>query len=255
MQCNEIKTVLNAYLDKELSLVQKEQVMQHLKSCDSCSEDYAALSQVKDAVKFGNLYVSAPGHLKKCVSEKLAQSEGASLFLSGLTNKLAYSIPGLLFGVLLSWATMSYLDTRQDRDALLQSLTSAHIRSLMASHLTDIASSDTHTVKPWFHGQLDFSPPVIDLTSQGYPLIGGRLEYLSNGSAAALVYRHRQHTVNLFIQPKSAQTVRIQSTPYKGYNIIYWDDDVLSYWAVSDLNLSDLGDFQKLLTDTISLQP
>ncbi|MEE9397267.1 MAG: hypothetical protein V3V31_09675, partial [Methylococcales bacterium] len=185
----------------------------------------------------------------------LVQSEGASSFLSGFTNKLAYSIPGLLFGVLLSWATMSYLDTQQDRDTLLQSLTSAHIRSMMVNHLTDIASSDTHTVKPWFHGQLDFSPPVIDLTSQGYPLIGGRLEYLSNGSAAALVYRHRQHTVNLFIQPKSAQTFRIQSTPHKGYNIINWDDDLLSYWAVSDLNLSDLGDFQKLLTDKISLQP
>jgi anti-sigma factor RsiW len=252
MQCNEVQSVLNAYADKELSSVETEQVLMHLQSCEACSRDHSEITLLKGAVNSDHLYQQAPRHLKQSLSASLCQSETTPAFFG--TAKLAYGMAGLLLGTLLTWTTLTYIDKQQARDTILSSLASAHIRSLMAGHLTDVASSDTHTVKPWFHGQLDFSPPVIDLTSQGYPLIGGRLEYLSSGTAAALVYRHRKHTVNLFIQPKSSHA-STQTTPYNGYNIIHWDTGNLSFWAVSDLNRADLENFHKLLTDGLSPQP
>lgn len=170
----------------------------------------------------------------------------------GVPAKLAFGIPVLLIGVVIGWASVSTYHSQQAQDDLITALASAHIRSLMVDHLTDIASSDSHTVKPWFHGRLDFSPPVYDLTGDGYPLIGGRLEYIAGDAAAALVYRHRQHTINLFISPKTAKTSDVKSTGYKGYNVINWNDASLSYWLISDLNLSDLEQFRALYNSRVT---
>jgi anti-sigma factor RsiW len=124
---------------------------------------------------------------------------------------------------------------------------SDHVRSLMAGHLNDVASSDKHTVKPWFTGKIDFSPPVYDFAEQGYPLIGGRLDYLENQTAAALSYRHNKHIINAFILPTMEGDSAPQSLSRRGYNIVSWRQNHMRFIAVSDLNKAELETFGQLV--------
>ncbi len=247
MKCDEVRSTLNAHVDGELPHAKAKQMDQHLRCCEECSKDYRELDRLVGAIRSGESRYAPPRHLVRRVSDALIEEEDRNIPWPRHPAGLAYGVPALLLGLIIGWAVMAHLDTRQREEGLIQSLASAHVRSLMADHLTDIASSDSHTVRPWFHGRLDFSPPVEDLTHHGYPLIGGRLEYLAGHPAAALVYRHRQHTINLFISPRSARSVDWRAATYQGYHMVHWDDRDLSYWAVSDLNGSDLDRFRGLL--------
>jgi anti-sigma factor RsiW len=121
---------------------------------------------------------------------------------------------------------------------------SAHLRSLQAGHLTDVLSSDQHTVKPWFNGRLDVAPPVIDLTAQGFTLIGGRLDTIDGRAIGAIVYRRRTHVINLFVaQAASAEPHAARIETMQGFNIRRWSERGLNYWAVSDLGVEELLDF------------
>jgi len=252
MKCDGVQAALSAYVDKELFSVQAQKIEEHLRSCADCSNSYRELSQLGNSIKSSNIRYAAPTHLRQCMLGGLRENTNKSYHWFRFLSALAYTFPALLVGLAIGWATTSHLNTQQIQGDQVRSLLSAHIRSLMVDHLTDIASSDSHTVKPWFHGRLDFSPPAHDLTQHGYPLIGGRLEYVAERSAAALVYRHRQHTINLFVWPKSLPVVSTKSARYNGYNIIHWDDGHLSYWAISDLNIADLEHFRGLLNDKTS---
>jgi anti-sigma factor RsiW len=142
------------------------------------------------------------------------------------------------------------VSTRSANDALRQEVIASHIRSLMASHLTDVPSSDQDAVKPWFNGRLNFSPPVKDLAGEGFPLIGGRLDYLNNQSVAAVVYQHRQHFINVFVWPLTLERSDDHSEwSGQGYNLMHWTQAGMSYWAVSDLNGAELQQFVTLLKD------
>ncbi len=128
-------------------------------------------------------------------------------------------------------------------EALAQQVVSDHIRSLMANHLTDVTSSDQHTVKPWFSGKIDFSPVVKDMVARGFPLTGGRLDYVDGHPVAALLYSRHKHIINLFVWPTTGPDTSFGTLTIKGYNVIYWTRSHMAYWAVSDLNPRELEEF------------
>ena len=151
-------------------------------------------------------------------------------------------------GILASVTVVHFMTTVSAQNRLTQEVVSSHVRSLMATHLADVASSDRHTVKPWFSGKLDFSPPVRDFSEAGFQLVGGRLDYIGGRPVAALVYQHRQHTINVFVWPRDA---RAPSPPpaaeSQGFNIIGEESKAMQFWLVSDLNAGDL----KLLAEQL----
>jgi anti-sigma factor RsiW len=149
------------------------------------------------------------------------------------------------------WSGSLYLALPSAQDRLMEELVSSHVRSLQVDHLSDVVSSDQHTVKPWFNGKLDFSPPVIDLASQEFPLVGGRLDYLDERTVAVLIYRHKLHPINLYIWPGTGRNVAPQGQDRQGYHLIHWTAGGMNYWAVSDLAASELEFFVNTLRSQV----
>ena len=145
-------------------------------------------------------------------------------------------------------ALVPFLRGPSTEEILAREVVSSHVRSLMANHLADVPSSDQHTVKPWFNGKLDFSPPVVDLANQGFALVGGRLDYLNNRPVAALIYQRDKHLINLFIWPSSESSDSgIKSEIRQGYHLFHWTRSGMTYWAVSDVEEGQLQEFVQRL--------
>jgi anti-sigma factor RsiW len=243
MNCSQ--DLVEAYLDGELDAAQHAVVTQHLATCPDCSEAYARLRRLKAGVKAAAPYYSAPPQLQHSVRQALqhlsaeeARPPGREAPWRGLA--IAAS---LLLVVSVSWN----LRPRSGEGELANSVLADHIRSLLGPNPVDVVSSDQHTVKPWFAGKLDFSPDVRDLTVQGFPLAGGRIDYLADRRVAALVYHRRQHVITLFIWPAGSTSVSETSTSRNGYNLLHWTDGSMTYWAVSDVSPAELETFRTLL--------
>jgi anti-sigma factor (TIGR02949 family) len=245
MNCEHALFLLQGYIDGELDLVNSLEIEEHLQSCPTCSRQYQERMALRAAVRDAGLFSPAPADLQKRIRasirhvDKPARSMPAFSWRWAAAAALLLAVVFVATGVLRGWFAAG-------QDARLASeVQSAHVRSLMADHLTDVTSSDQHTVKPWFDGKLDFSPPVVDLAAQGYPLIGGRLDYLDGHPAAALVYRRNKHLINLFIWPSANSAPG--STTINGYHIYHWTQGGMAYWAVSDLNVPEMQTFVQLV--------
>lgn len=244
----EMQDLIHAYVDGELDLVRSLEVEKHIQNCRACSITHQNIQSLRSAMGAGSLYFTPPVNLERRIHSAL-QGTGKSKISHRAMRWRWLSVPvSLAFIAIMIWVFEPILITPSRDNLLTESIISGHVRSLMANHLTDVSSSDQHTVKPWFNGKLDFSPPVKDLSNQGFPLVGGRLDYLENRPVAALVYRHRQHFINLFIWPSSRKSdIERKTVVRQGYNLIHWAKSGMTYWAVSDLNSSELQEFVQLV--------
>ncbi len=249
MDCGEIGDLIHGYLDSELDLAQSLEIEQHLGSCPACSLAYANNLSLRKAIARSSLCYEAPESLRKRVCSAVRQASRAEAGPRRLEWrwKLLWASLGAVAAMLL--LVFTYRTTRPAAENLIvQETLSAHVRSLMPGHLVDVASSDQHTVKPWFNGRLDFSPPVRDLAADGFSLAGGRLDYIGNRAVAALVYQRHRHIISLFIWPSTHSTSAAEKLLLeRGYNLIGWTQSDMTYWAVSDVNVSELRQFVNLV--------
>ena len=253
MNCKDTEQIIDGYLDGELDLARSLEIEQHFKECLVCAQVHREKQSLRTALEGGSLYFNAPRGLETRVCSLIRHADKAESRADNGRRRWSWTRPTVLAplaaAALVLFIALPMLTRRSAEDNLLQAVVSAHLRSLMAdtTHLTDVASSDQHTVKPWFAGKLAFSPPVIDLAAQGFPLVGGRLEYIGEHQAAGLVYQRRKHIINLFVWPEhlaSGNEARIR----QGYNVIHWKQGGMVCWAVSDVSVGDLQEFQKLLS-------
>ena len=235
---------IEAYLDHELDGGQQAAVEQHMAECSDCAETYTRLRRQQAGIQAAAPYFSAPPGLEQSVRRQLQREERAHRIAPTAWRWLALAASVLLV-VSVSLNIVRWRAGAPESD-LADSVLSDHLRSLIGTHLVDVASSDQHTVKPWFAGKLDFSPDVKDLSAQGFPLAGGRVEYLEHRRVAALIYHRRQHVINLFIWPAGASPGSDATTSRNGYQLLHWTAGGMSYWAVSDVAASDLQDFRAL---------
>jgi anti-sigma factor RsiW len=240
MDCDEAEILLHALIDGELDAGHAREVETHIAGCPRCAASLAAYRQMREAIARADLGYRAPPSLRRRIEASLPQPAAVPsrrAVLRGFAMGSAVS-------ALAATGLVAIVLRNDDEQRIMSEVVSAHLRSLQAGHLTDVVSTDQHTVKPWFNGKLDVSPPVIDLTTQGFTLIGGRLDYVDARAIGAVVYRRRQHIINLFI----AQTPNIERRAAKteiiqGFNIRCWSERGLNYWAISDIGADELNEF------------
>ena len=249
MTCEDAQTLVHAYVDGELGLENSLEVEAHLRGCASCALDESNLRTLKTALNRDLLYHEAPPRVQRRVQAMLRDARRAEYgrgFARGYVGWGAAAAALLLIAI-IGRGVRPF--TAPIGDETAGEVVNDHLRSLTENHLTDVLSSNQHTVKPWFDGRLNFTPPVKDLGAEGFPLVGGRLDYLNGRPAAAVVYRRRQHVINLFVLPAEHAN---DSVPKKqtraGYNILDWTKAGMKYWAVSSLNTAELQQFAKLVT-------
>lgn len=253
MTHGELELQLDAYLDGELASKDARELEAHLKECRDCTRMRDARVALGAAIRAEIPALRAPEELRTQLGSALRSAAGISTVrrpmppLGWRWLALAASLVLVAVG---SWQLAS---NRAADEALSQEVLTSHVRSLMPGHLTDVVSSDQHTVKPWFNGKLDFSPSVYDFAGRGYPLIGGRLDYLGGRPVAALVYGRRQHLINVFLWPATRGPAGgADVTVRQGYHLLHWMTPEYTYWVVSDLGMAELREFAKLLRDADS---
>ncbi len=240
MTCDEASVLLHALVDGELDAGHAREVEAHIASCARCAAELAAARELQRSLRGHNLSFTAPPSLRGSIDRAVPSP--------AMTSRRAV-LKGFAAGSIVSAAaaaSVAFIVVRSDRDGnILGEAVSAHLRSLQADHLTDVLSSNQHTVKPWFNGRIDLAPPVIDLTAQGFTLIGGRLDFIDGKPVAAIVYRRRVHVINLFVMQGMGQALpapRLQVI--QGFNILRWTDQGFNLLAVSDLAQDELEEFQ-----------
>ncbi|MGH7091596.1 MAG: anti-sigma factor family protein, partial [Stellaceae bacterium] len=217
--------LLQAEFDGELDAGASAALAAHRADCADCAENWRLLAAAREAM-VGATRHAAPPALRAALAHKLIAPARKRWVREGLSFVAGAALAaGIGFALLPSGGGES---------SLVAAVVDDHVRSLEPGHLADVVSTDRHTVKPWFDGRLDFAPPVKDLAGQGFPLLGGRLDYLAGHPAAALVYGHDKHRINLLVWPEKGVEAPA-SLQREGYNLVHWRGGGMEFWAVSDL--------------------
>ena len=245
MSHDEIHELLHAYADGELDLIDAREIEQHLLSCDDCRGLEQQIRVLRKALMSDAPAYRTPAQLRRKIRAALRRE--AKVIEKNFSPWLVFAAGAATAMVILG--LVLFQTTRAPRgNSIVDEIVANHVRSLLATHLVDVASSDQHTVKPWFDGKIDFAPDVHDFSMNGFPLVGGRLDYLGGRTVVALVYQRNKHPINVFIMPSTRST---DSSPVlstrRGYNIFHWARHGMEYWAISDLNETDLRKFTALL--------
>ena len=260
MDHKEVRDLAGAWLDGELPKDSRAQFETHIAGCADCRGTVEAERAMIARVKSSATYHAAPADLVARLSQKLraeVNSDAAAgtnvVALRPASRRESFWRPmalaaSFVLAALLSGGVGYMSSLPAEGDQIVQQIVDSHVRSLLANHLTDVTSTDQHTVKPWFNGHLDTAPPVKDFAAQGFPLIGGRLDYIDHRPVAAMVYRHGLHPINLFIWSDPSMTQgQPSATARQGYNIRHWVDGDLTYWLISDVEADQLGVLENLL--------
>ncbi|MGZ5986938.1 MAG: anti-sigma factor family protein [Caulobacteraceae bacterium] len=247
--CPDKEALLHGLLDGELDAANAQAFEAHLKTCPGCAAEFNALQGLKARIAAPGISHRAPDGLRARIEAMAAPAptprrplrRAAPWAMSGVFAAIAATLavmvadPGLV-GLMVPSPAMAGLEDE---------LVASHVRSTLAEHLVDVQTSDRHVVKPWFNGRVDFAPPVIDLVDQGFPLAGGRLDYIDHRVVAALVYRRNRHVVNLFVWPSKGEGHEPAAVARGGYSVVHWTSRGLEFWAVSDIDARDLKSFEQ----------
>jgi anti-sigma factor RsiW len=245
MRCTDCRDAINAYVDDELMPDEQRDVREHLASCVDCQREHDVLVATSRALREGLVRHPAPDVLKARIRSALARPdalESASAPPRRSWARLAAA--GVMIAAASSALTFAAVRHPSAERSATSDVLASHIRSLMPGHLVDVASTDQHNVKPWFNGRLDMSPAVPRLDSLGFPLVGGRLDYVTGRPVAVVVYGRRQHMINVFSWPTTdASSLAPVASTENGYHLVHWRTERTDVWAVSDLNLAELQQF------------
>jgi anti-sigma factor RsiW len=248
MGCDRTDTVLHGYFDNELDALGAAQFERHLEHCSECGDALQALKSRHSSMNVAQLYEKTPASFRKKVLADLSPASPVRAFPARKTRRwLAIAATFLLFAY-TGWRVAPGYRGNGYETTLATEVIDAHLRSLQPGHLIDVVSTDQHTVKPWFDGKLDFSPPVQDFSDQGFSLQGGRLDVVDNRAVAALVYGSRKHLVNVFIWPVAEKDAAPHAGSRQGYQWLDWRRNGMEFCAVSDAAAADLDDIQRLFT-------
>lgn len=257
-QCTGWQLILHGFIDGELDAAHSLQLEKHIATCSHCADQLAKFQVQKKVVAQKGVSWRTPDHVRaqvlavisretatraRSLSEQIDKDSDQKFKAIEFIKRWIFvpSLAGLAASLFLVMAPI------QDRSSIQDEVLASHIRSLLVDHLTDVATSDQHTVKPWFNGKIDFSPPVVDLASQGFPLVGGRIDYIGGRVVAALIYRRHGHLINVFVWP--APPVMTNPVTRDGYHIANWSKDGLNFWAVSDVSADDILRLRQALSD------
>jgi anti-sigma factor RsiW len=253
MNCHEAMTLLPVYSDGELDSVQSAEIEKHVLACAECAARRDELAGLRARIHVDVPYYTAPPALRERVRAAIARGPGTGPSLRPAVNRWRWLTAGVLSGsvaTVFAWFLGSAILDWQVGTDLVSEAVANHARARLGNRLTDVASSDQHTVKPWLSARLDYSPPVRDFSADGLPLVGGRLDYLDGRPVATLVYKYREHTIDVFVRPVvgGKPTPLPKATTMRGFNVAHGSAAGMECWAVSDVNpevlaslVADLG--------------
>jgi len=245
MTCDSTDALLHALFDGELDAGSAREVETHLATCLHCAAELADLQRIRRAMAEPTMTYRAPVRLRRQLDSRL--SVAPPVETRAQRARRSYALRGFATGSILSTALAAclllFVVQQQEDQRIVGDAVSAHLRSLQGHHLIDVASTDQHTVKPWFNGRLDMAPPVIDLQAQGFKLVGGRVDYVNGGPVAAIVYQRDDHIINLFVSPTTGNKGGSALEKREGLNVWHWAWSDLGFWAVSDIDAAELREF------------
>ncbi len=259
MNHEEALNQIAAYIDNELSISEADTLAKHIADCKVCQLEYETQINTISLVKKNANYFEATPMFLSQLDQSIHESVGKSTPKNVIQKRwnINFGISWANIGTMmisliaLVWSTSLFLAIPNTEERLTDELISSHVRSLQVDHLSDVISTDKHTVKPWFNGKVDFSPSVIDFAESGFPLEGGRLDYVNGKTVAVLIYRHNKHAINLYVWPENNKDHQIKEESRHGFNAFQWVYQGMQYWMISDLEEGKLESFANRVQDEI----